>query len=310
MDRLSQLQILVAVVETGSITAAAERLGQAKSGVSRGLAMLERRLGVRLLQRSTRRLSLTEAGRALYVQAGRLLHDLDEAEQGVAAAQAALQGPLKLAAPLSFGLRQLSPLLAEFLAAHPGVVLEVDLNDRQVDLVEEGFDLALRIGQLADSSLIARRLATVTRVTCASPDYLARHGRPRHPQDMAGHQGLRYTHVSRQRHWCYRDAQGRSLTPTVPDRLCANNGDLLLAAARSGLGVLASPGFIVGEAIAAGELTRLLADYAMPGATVYAVYPPGRFPSRRLRALVDFLALRLADAPWDRGLGGLAAPAD
>jgi DNA-binding transcriptional LysR family regulator len=300
MDRFADLETFIAVVETGSFSAAAERLDTTKSGVSRRVSALETRLGVKLLHRTTRRLSLTDSGRALFERGGRILTDLNEAEQAVSDAECALRGRIRLAAPLSFGLLHLAPAITAFAELHPAVQVELDLNDREVSLVEEGFDLALRIGRLADSSLIARQLCPIARVAVASPDYLARHGTPQRPQDLLHHAGLRYTNMPRQRYWHFVSSDGCTSNPEVPDRLCANNGELLTQAAVAGLGVTLQPSFIVHRELAEGRLTRILTDYTVPGAAMHAVFPPGRHLSRRVRVFADFLAERFGGEPyWD-----------
>jgi len=301
MDRFDSLQTFVAVVETGGFSAAAVRMDRAKSAVSRQVAALETHLGVQLLNRTTRRLSLTEAGREFHERAQRILADLEEAELSVAAEQTALRGRLRLAAPLSFGVQHLAPALAEFLAQHPELVLDLDLDDRRINLVEEGFDLALRIGELPDSSLVARALAPIRMQLCASPDYLRRHGTPRTPEDLAFHAGLVYGNVPEAQQWRLLDAAGKVHSVKVPARLRANNGDVLLRAARDGLGVVVSPTFITHRALAAGELVPLLPDYRAPGTTAYAVYPSRRHLPQRVRVLIEFLAQRFGDTPyWDQ----------
>lgn len=300
MDRFGDLEAFVAVVETGGFSPAAERLGVAKSAVSRRIVGLESRLGARLLNRTTRRISLTEAGRALYERAGRILADLEEAEQAVGHEQGQLRGRLKVAAPLSFGLLHMRPAINGLLMNHPDLQIELDVNDRQVDLVEEGFDLAVRIGRLADSSLVARRLTTIRSVAVASPDYLARHGRPEHPDELANHPGLRYTNVRRRDAWTFLDARGHTIRPNVPERLRANNGEVLAAAAEAGLGIAIQPTFTVYRAIEQGRLFPILTDWRLPDVGLHLVYPPGRFLSRRTRVFSDALAQRFGDRPyWD-----------
>lgn len=300
MDRFDSLHTFVAVVEAGSFSAAAARLDRAKSAVSRQVAALESHLGVQLLNRTTRRLSLTEAGREFHERAQRILADLEEAELSVAAEQTALRGRLRLAAPLSFGVLHLAPALAEFLTRHPELVLDLDLDDRRINLVEEGFDLALRIGELVDSSLVARSLAPIRMQLCASPAYLRRHGTPRTPQDLAFHAGLVYGNVPEAQQWRFRDVAGKVHSVKVPARLRANNGDVLLRAALDGLGVVVSPTFIAHRALAAGQLVPLLPDYQAPGTSAYAVYPSRRHLPQRVRALIDFLAQRFGTTPyWD-----------
>lgn len=301
MDRFETLQTFVAVVEAGSFSVAAGRLGRAKSAVSRHVAELEAHLGAQLLNRTTRRLSLTEAGREFFERAQRILADLEEAELSVAAEQTALRGRLRLAAPLSFGVLHLAPALNAFLADHPELVLDLDLDDRRVNLVEEGFDLALRIGELADSTLVARPLAPIRMQLCASPAYLRRHGTPQTPQDLAFHAGLVYGNIPEAQQWRFIDDSDRTHSVKVPARLRANNGDVLLQAALDGLGICVSPTFLAGRALAAGELVPLLPGYGAPGTTAYAVYPSRRHQSQRVRMLIDYLAQRFGDAPyWDQ----------
>lgn len=303
MDRFEGVQTFVAVVEAGSFSLAAERLGRAKSVVSRQLATLENHLGVQLLNRTTRRLSLTEAGREFYERGQRILSDLAEAEQAVAAGQAALRGRLRLAAPLSFGLLHLVPALNAFLAAHPELVLDLDLDDRRVNLVEEGFDLALRIGDLADSTLVARPLVPIRMVLCASPAYLRRQGTPHQPADLAFHAGLVYGNVPEAQQWRFLDAGGKVHTVKVPARLRANNGDALLQATLDGLGLCVIPTFLCHRALADGSLAALLPAYRVPGTTAYAITPSRQHLPQRVRLLLDFLRQRFGESPyWDAAL--------
>lgn len=294
----------MAVVETASFSRAAARLRLGKSVVSRRISLLEKDLGVQLLQRTTRSLSMTGPGREFYERALRILADLDEAEQSIADTSAALRGRLRIAAPLSFGLRHLSATLNDFLHQHPAIELDVDLNDRKIDLVEEGFDLALRIGDMPDSSLLARRLGTARFVTCASPDYLARQGTPTHPRELSNHVGLHYTNIAPAQAWQFDDGSGQLLGAIPGIRLRANNGDLLANAAVAGLGVVNIPTFTAGEMIVQGSLVPILEAYRRPPMGIHAVFPPGRLIARRTRDLVDFLANRIGDLPaWDRAIG-------
>jgi DNA-binding transcriptional LysR family regulator len=300
MDRFADLEAFVTVVNSGSFSAAAERLGTAKSALSRRISALEQRLGAKLLHRTTRKLSLTDAGRTLFERANRLLADLDEAEQAVRDDQAELRGRIKVAAPVTFGIRHLAGAITDFMCQHPDLQLDLDLNDRQVDLVEDGLDLAVRIGELPDSSLIARRLTRIRRVVVASPDYLERHGTPDHPLDLADHVGLLYSNISHRETWCFHDAQEREWIPDIPIRLRANNGDLLTAAAEAGLGVLVVPTFIAHTAIERTSLIPILTDFPLSDVGLHLVYTPGRQLSQRVRVLADFLAERFGDAPyWD-----------
>ncbi len=304
MDKFAHLEALVAVVETGSFSRAAERLRLGKSVISRRISLLEADLGVQLLQRTTRSLSLTGSGREFYERALRILAELDEAEQSIADTSAALRGRLRIAAPLSFGLRHLSATLNAFLHQHPAIELDVDLNDREVNLVEEGFDLAIRIGELPDSSLLARRLGTIRFVTCVSPDYLATQGVPTHPGELSDHVGLQYTNIPPARIWQFDDGSGQLLSKPPGIRLRANNGDLLASAAAAGLGIVNTPTFTASEMIVNGRLVVILDAYPRPAIGIHAVFPPGRLISRRARHLVDFLASDIGDLPaWDRAIG-------
>lgn len=303
MDRFEEMQTFVRIVESGSLSAAAERLAIAKSAVSRRLADLEERLGVQLLNRTTRRLNLTDIGRQYFQRCQRILVDLDEAEQAVSREHASLCGVIHLAAPLSFGVQHLAPALDAFLLEHPELSLDLDLNDRTVNVMEERVDLAIRIDRLADSSLVARRLAPVKLVTCASPAYLERHGEPGHPEQLSAHAGLSYSNIPEGQLWQFTHRDGRPITVRVPYRMRANNGDVLLRAAIDGLGILSSPTFICHEAIARGQLKPILGDYALREESVYAIYPAQRHLPRRVRALIDFLVQRFGDHPyWDRPL--------
>ena len=297
MDRFADLSMFVAVVDSGGISAAAERLGVAKSAVSRRLADLEGRLGAQLLRRTTRRLTLTDSGRAFHERAKNILADLEEAEQSVSQAHGALRGRLKVALPLAYGIRHVGPLITEFMALHPAVEFDLDFNDRRIDLMQEGFDLAIRVARLPDSSLIARRLAPVPSALCASPDYLARRGTPARAADLAGHEALVYSNLANPDTWNFVGPEGQPGSVKVPVRLRANNGEFLTRAAIAGQGIILHPTFYLDEAIRAGELVPLLTDHAWPQVNAYAVYPPTRHLSRRVRALVDFLAERLADQP-------------
>lgn len=303
MDRFQSLAALVAVVEAGSLSAAARRLHVAKSVVSRRITELEAHLGVQLLRRTTRRLVLTDAGQEFHRRATEILAELAEAEHAAAEGQQALSGRVRLAAPLSFGLLHLNPALTAFAEQHPGVQLDVDLNDREMNLVEEGFDLAVRIGHMEDSSLVARPLAPIRALPCASPGYLARRGTPHHPRDLAGHDGLVYTNIPEAQQWRFMDAAGNTESVRVPVRLRANNGDLLLEAAAAGLGIVVTPTFIAYRAVLEGRLVPLLPGYHLPAVNAYAVYPSRRFLPRRVRTLVEFLGERFGAQPyWDEGL--------
>ena len=287
--RLESMETFVRVVEAGSITAAAERMGIAKSAVSRRISELEERLGVQLFRRTTRRLNLTDTGRSFHERCVNILADVEEAEQAVSHEHGTLRGRLRVALPLSFGLSQLGPAINAFLQAHPEVEFDLDFNDRQVDLLAEGFDLALRIGDLEDSSLIARRLASIRSCVCASPAYLRAVGTPRQPGDLAHHACLTYSLVPEPRVWRYTGADGKAGSVRVSSRLQANNGDFLHRAALEGKGIALQPLFIVQPSLDAGLLVPLLAEYQWPATSAHALYPHTRHLSQRVRAFIDFL---------------------
>jgi DNA-binding transcriptional LysR family regulator len=289
----------VRVVETGSFARAAERMGLSKPVLSRRVARLETQLGARLLTRSARGAQPTDVGQAYYARASSILADLEAAEEVVAQAVTQIAGPVRITAPVAFGVRHLAPALADFMTRYAKVELEVSLDDRKVDLVEGGFDLAVRIGQLRDSALIARRLAPIRAVAVASPAYLNARGRPRRPRDLDGHDLLHYANLSIAEQWRFRTAGGWE-TARGHIRLRSDNGDLLRAFAIAGLGVAIMPTFIASEGIEAGTLEVVLGDYPIEESGLHAVMPPGRAVTARVRALVDFLAERFGPEPvWD-----------
>lgn len=301
MNPFEELQAFSAVVETGSFTAAAERLEIAKSAVSRRVTALEERLGVQLLRRTTRKLNLTETGRELYERGARLLSDLDEIESVVSQQHGEVSGVLRVALPLSFGVSQMCAPIAQFSERHPRVRFDLDLNDRRIDLVEEGVDLAIRISHLPDSSLVARKLFDVRTVICGAPAYFERRGMPQTPADLLEHDCLVYGNLADPARWVYSDATGKRLRVDVPRAMTATSGDFLCAAASRGLGIAMQPTFIVGKAIARGDLVPILTDYQWPVTPAYAVYPATRHLSSRVRKLIDFLADYFSgDLPWDQ----------
>jgi len=303
MGKFANLEALVAVVEAGSFSKAAERLDITKSVVSRRISLLEQQLGAHLLRRTTRSLSLTGPGQAFYGRAVRILAELDEAEQSVADASVELRGRLRIAAPLSFGLHHLSGALNDFMHEHTGIELDIDLNDREVNLVEEGFDMAVRVGNLRDSTLVARRLGTVRFVTCASPAYLARHGVPSRPDELTDHAGLHYANITPTEAWQFVGSDGEPVVAIPGICMRANNGDVLASAAAAGLGIVNAPTFIVGDLIARGRLVPILPEHQRPSIGMHAVFPPGRLIARRVRVFADYLAERFGDLPyWDHAL--------
>lgn len=305
MNKFADLEALVAVVESGSFSAAGERLGVAKSVVSRRISQLEKRLDSRLLIRTTRRLSLTEAGRHFYQRAVQILADIDDAEQSVASEMAELRGAIKLAAPLSFGLSHLSNAITDFLNEHPAIELNLDLNDRNINLVEEGFDMAVRIGEMADSNLVARRIGVSRSVSCASKAYLEQYGTPTHPDQLNQHIGLQYSNVSYKQQWQYQTKEGRIIQGQPQIRIRANNGESLAEAAVAGLGITSGPTFILSRYIKEGQLIPILTEYNRVSLGIHAVYPSGRLLPARIRVFSDYLAERFGDHPvWDEVFSG------
>jgi DNA-binding transcriptional LysR family regulator len=296
VDRFFAIQVFTRVVEQGSFAKAAERLGISTSACSRHVAELEAHLDSRLLNRTTRRLSLTESGQAFYERCVQVLADLAEAEQAAAASAARPRGTLKLTCAISFGVRHVAPLVGAFAARHPEMRFDVQLSDRFVDLVEEGFDLAIRIGESPTQNLIARRLGETCLVPCAAPVYLREHGAPETPADLARHACLTYEYLPQRNTWRFRDRAGSEHAVRVAGPVHANNGEMLAAAAVEGTGIALEPDFIVGADLAAGRLVRILADYAPAPTSIYAVYPSRRHLSAKVRAFVDFLAERFAHA--------------
>lgn len=306
MDRLLAMEAFVRAADGRSFSLAARQMRLSKSVVSRQIAALEAALGARLLQRTTRTLTLTEAGRLYLDRARRVLAEVEDAERSVGQLSDAPRGQLRVSAPMSFGFLHLAPAIPAFLARHPDVTIDMSLTDRFVDLVEEGFDVAVRIGRLRDSSLIARRLAPSRLVVCGSPDYFARRGVPRTPADLAGHECLHNTNIPEQ--WSFALPGGGVQMVDITARLSANNGDALQAAAREGAGLVYLPSFIVGRDLQAGRLRSVLDEFTMVGATVNAVYPHARHLSPKVRVFVDFLAERFGPEPyWDAPLSRRAA---
>lgn len=299
MDKLSGMSVFASVVEARSFTGAARQLGMSKAAVSKQVSRLEERLGARLLNRTTRRLSLTEVGAAFYERAANIVAEAREAELAVSRLHAAPRGTLRLDAPVAFGVRHLAPLLPEFMRRYPELKVDITLNDRFVDLVEEGHDLAVRIAHLPDSSLIARKLADSRRVVCASPDYWARNGRPSKPADLATHNCFEYSYLATRGEWRFRGPEG-PVSVRVQGTLSANNGDFSRVAAVGGLGVTLVPVFMACDDLRAGRLEPALEDFEMEPQGVHAVYPHNRHLSAKVRAFVDYLVESFGPTPpWD-----------
>lgn len=298
MDRLATLESFVRVAELGSFSEAARRLRSSKSVVSRQVAALEAELGVRLLHRTTRALTLTEAGQGYFARMSRILADLAEANQSVTQLQAAPRGRLRVNAPMSFGVLHLAPALPDFLARFPEVDIDLAMTDRFVDLIEDGFDVGVRIAKLADSSMIARKLAPIRMAVCASPSYLARCGVPATPADLAQHECLGYGAAGGE--WRFAKPDGAPWPVAVRGRLGVDNGDALRSAALHGVGLVMLPTFIVGADMQTGALVSVLAEYVPQERALYAVYPHARHLSPKVRVFVDFLVARLGPRPyWD-----------
>ncbi|HEX2529346.1 MAG TPA: LysR family transcriptional regulator [Geminicoccus sp.] len=304
LDRVTGMQVFSRVAALGSLSAAARALGMSQTMVTKHIAAIEERLGVRLLHRTTRKLTLTQAGRRYLESAERILDDIEEAEATAAAERVEARGTLRVNAPLSFGIRHIAPMMAEFARRHPAVLMDLGLSDRFVDLVEEGWDLAIRIGRMQDSSMMARRLAPCRMVVCASPDYLAEHGRPATVRDLAGHNCLSYT-LSRMQsggRWLF--GQDARVSVPVSGNLRSNNGDALVAAALAGQGLIYEPTFLVSDALRDGRLIVVELDVPfieLPG--IYALHSASRLPPAKVRTFIEFLGQRFGGVPpWDRSL--------
>ena len=297
MDRFLEMRTFVQVVDTGSFVGAAEPLDMSKAAVSRYVADLEARLGVRLLHRSTRRLSLAEDGEVFYLRCKELLGGLDAAEAEVTARSGDAVGQLRVNAPVSFGILYLAPVWAAFKARHPQVSFDVTLSDRVVDIVEEGFDLAIRITQLQNSSLISRRLASARMVLCASPTYLARQGTPVHPSELVQHHILAYSYWSSRDEWAFDGPDGVVVVKTTPC-LRSNNGDTCRAVALAHEGIILQPSFMVGADLAAGTLVELCPGYRALEMGIHAVYSSRKHVAPKVRLLIDFLVEHFAEPRW------------
>jgi len=300
MDRFENMGAFIRVVEAGSISGAADRLGVAKSAVSRRLKELEEHLGVELFHRTTRRMNLTDTGRAFYHQSVRILEDVLEAEHATSQAHGTLRGSLKIALPSTFGLMHMGSAINEFLQAHPQIEFDLDFNDREVDLIQEGFDLAIRIANLPDSSLIARRLAPIHFVMCASPVYLEKMGIPKSPNELGEHQCLVYSLLRDFEYWHLTDSSGKEIKIKIHPYLKASTGEFLKNAAVDDRGITLLPSFIAYKEIERGALVQILKEYKLPQIDAYAIYPQTRHLSQRVRSFVDFLVKRFEGTPyWD-----------
>jgi DNA-binding transcriptional LysR family regulator len=293
MDRLNSMAVFVSAVEKGSLAAAAEKFKISATMAGKHLQMLERHLGVRLLNRTTRRQSLTEPGKLYFERCKLVLADVQAAEDCATELQESPKGTLRVTAPVSFGTRRLTPALTKFLSAHPDLKIELALNDRVVDLVEEGFDAAIRIGALADSGLIARPLADYRSRVCAAPAYLKRHGTPRKPEDLEKHQCMGFAFWTHQSRWRFTQ-KGKPHVANITSRLQINNGEALRQAALSGFGIIMQPEVLLDEDVKAGRLVALLPNYEAPARPMHLVYLPDRRPTAKMQKFIEFVLATFA----------------
>lgn len=285
IDRLTPMLVFARIVEGGSLSAGARAMGKSLPAVCRSLAQLEKRLGERLLHRTTRRIALTEAGMEFYERCRRIAAEIEEAEAAVSARKMEPQGVLAVTAPLLFGRMHVAPVVVEYLRRYRKAAVNLLLTDRTVNLVEEGMDAAIRIGELADSTLVARRLGSVPRVVCASPEYLERNGAPAHPRDLARHECIRFTGLSPAPEWAFVEAKIK-----IDGRLVTNNGDAAIDAALHGLGLVMVLGYQVEQPLADGRLVRVLADFEPAPAPVHALYSSARLVPAKLKAFLELLS--------------------
>ena len=300
MDSLTDIAVFVRVVDSGSFTAAAARLHISKSVVSKYVTRLEDRLGARLLNRTTRRLSLTEAGRVFYERSRKGLADIEDAQAEVSRLQSEPRGILRLNAPMSFGILHVAPALPDFLKLYPEVTVDMNLDDRKVDVIEEGFDVSVRISELPDSSLVAKRIAPCRHAIVAAPSYLEQYGTPRKPEDLRDHNIITYRYQESALDWHFQTPSNKSTSVPVSGSLMMNNSLALRAALLEGVGIARTPTFVVGQDIQGGRLISTLRDYDTLEVTIFLVYPQRRHLSPKVRAFVDFMAARISETPyWD-----------
>jgi len=303
MDRLRALEVFVEVVKRDGFARAAEALDTSPANVTRYISDLEAHLQTRLLNRSSRKMSLTASGEALFERAKSILDDVAEAEAIVSSAAMQPHGVLRINAPLSFGVQHLAPLWPQFMRQYPDVELDVALNDRVVDIVDEGYDMAIRISRSGSASNVARKLATSRNLLCASPEYLRQRGTPTRPQELLEHDCIGYSYAACADEWQILDADGHPHVVKVRCVMHTNNGDTARAAALGGLGIISQPSFLVGADLRAGRLQRVLPDHHLPHIDVLAVYPSRRHLSAKVRVMIEFLAATFdGTPPWDRDI--------
>jgi len=301
-DVLTGMRVFTTVVDLGSFAKAAEKLDLSRGMTSRYVAQVEAHLGVRLLNRTTRRLSLTEAGHDYHQRATQVLAMVEDAERSAAQEASEPRGTLRINTSVSFGARHLGEATSAYLRRYPQVKVDMTLNDRVVDLVEEGYDLAVRIARQIDPGLVARPITRARMVACASPDYLKRHGMPKSPADLVSHNCLTYAYSGLQNEWHF-TRRGRDHAVRVAGNLHGNNGDIICNAAAEGLGVIVQPTFLVYEWLRAKKLVRILDGWTIDDSTVYAVYPNRQFLPPKVRSFIDFLLERFGPEPyWDKGI--------
>ncbi|MFC7515410.1 LysR family transcriptional regulator [Herbaspirillum sp. GCM10030257] len=302
MDLFQSMKVFAKVAEIGSLSGAARALDMSNPSVTRHIGDLEAYLNARLFNRTTRRLSLTEAGSDYLERCRQLLQDLEEATLAAGSSAAKPTGTLRISAPVSFAVNHLGRVLGEYGQRYPDVALDITLSDRMVDLVDEGFDLAIRISRIRDSALVARQFASARSMVCASPSYLKKQGTPRVPEDLASHTCLSYSYQATRGEWHF-SRKGKTHIAKVKGTINANNGDLLREAAIAGMGIIVQPSFIVADALRSKTLVPLLTDYDMASLPIYAVYPSRRHLSAKVRTFVDFLLERFGENPeWERNL--------
>lgn len=300
MESLSDITVFVQVVDSGSFTATAERLGLSKSVVSKYVTRLENQLGARLLNRTTRRLSLTEVGRVFYARSLRGLQEIEDAKAEVSRLQGEPRGTLRLNAPMSFGVLHIAPAIPDFLSQYPDLSVDMNLDDRIVDVVEEGFDVSVRISELPDSSLVARRVGPCRHAVVAAPSYLERFGTPRTPSDLRDHNIITYRYQQSAGEWHFRSPDDKPVSVPVSGPVQMNNSLAIREALLGGVGITRTPTFVVGRDIQEGRLIPILRDYRALEVSIYLVYPERRHLSPKVRAFVDFITARITETPyWD-----------
>ena len=297
MDTLTSMELFVKAVESGSFSATARSMNLTPSAVSKQISRLEDRLGARLFNRTTRQLGPTEEGRAYYERCQQILADIQEAEAAVTELNTEPRGALRVNMPVVFGRRHIVPILGEFLERYPFVSMELSMSDQFVDPIAEGADILIRVGELKDSSLIARKLAEARRVVAAAPAYWKKHSTPKKPEDLRAHNCLTYSYLSSGNTWRMTDSKSKEHVIQATGNIASNNGEALLEAAVEGLGVVNLPTWMVGPDLESGRLIEVLDEYAQPEPSVHVIYPPGRHLSAKVLAFVDFLAGHFKERP-------------